>query len=396
MPPKKKEDKEEVSPLYLGRFGTSLKIGIVGVPNVGKSTFFNVLCKQSIPAENFPFCTINPNESRVEVPDERFDWLCDHFGPPSKIPAFLSVVDIAGLVRGASEGEGLGNAFLSHISGCDAIFSMMRVFEDSDVTHVDGDVDPLRDTDTIFHELRLKDIEYLNTAIDKVAKIVAKMGDKDKAAKTELETLEKAREGLREGKCVRKCKWGNREIEALNKHLLLTSKPVIYLINMGEKEYIKKKSKWLLKIKQYLDVNDPGAAMIPFSGSLEQKLQDDPDNAKSYLEENKTTSNLEKIIVTGFKALGLMYFFTVGTDEVRAWTIPKHTKAPAAAGKIHGDMERGFIKAEVYKYDDLKELLTEAAVKAAGKYKLEGKNYEVLDGDIINIKFNVTDVKAKK
>jgi len=395
MPPKKKEEKEEQSPLYLGRFGTSLKIGIVGVPNVGKSTFFNCLCKQSIPAENFPFCTIDPNESRVAVPDARFDWLCDHFKPPSKIPAYLSVVDIAGLVRGASEGEGLGNAFLSHIGGCDAIFSMMRVFDDPDVTHVDGDVDPLRDTDTIFAELRLKDIEYLTNNIEKVGKVVARMGDKDKAAKNEYETMLKARELLKDGKDVRKCTWTNKEIEALNKHLLLTSKPVIYLINMGEKEYIKKKGKWLIKIKQYLDENDPGATMIPFSGALEQRLLDDPDNAKTFLEENKTQSNLSKIIVNGFKALGLQYFFTVGADEVRAWTIQKHTKAPQAAGKIHSDMERGFIKAEVYKYDDIVEHKSEAAVKAAGRYRMEGKNYEVQDGDILMIKFNVTDTKKK-
>lgn len=396
MPPKKKDVKEEQSPLYLGRFGTSLKIGIVGVPNVGKSTFFNVLCKQSIPADNFPFCTIDPNESRVEVPDARFDWLCEHFKPPSKVPAFLHVVDIAGLVRGASEGEGLGNAFLSHIGGCDAIFSMMRIFEDPDVTHVDGDVDPIRDTETIFQELRLKDLEYLNNNIEKVQKIVTRMGDKDKAAIAELEAMKKAIEYLEDGKDIRKCSWINKEIDALNKHLLLTSKPVIYLVNMGEKDYIRKKNKWLVKIKQYLDEKDPGAAMIPFSGALEQQLLDDPDNAKTYLEENKTQSCLSKIIVTGFKALGLQYFFTVGTDEVRAWTIQTHTKAPQAAGTIHTDMERGFIKAEVYKYEDLVELKTEAGVKAGGKYRMEGKNYEVLDGDILQIKFNVTDPGKKK
>jgi len=396
MPPKKKLVEEETSPLYLGRFGTSLKIGIVGVPNVGKSTFFNVLTKQSIPAENFPFCTIDPNEARVAVPDERFNYLCDKFGPPSKIPAYLNVVDIAGLVKGASEGAGLGNAFLSHIAGCDAIFSMMRVFDDADVIHVDGEVDPLRDTETIFSELRLKDLEYVNKQIEKTGKVVARLGDKDKVAKCEHETLLKVKEHLENGKDVRKCAWNNKEIEALNNHLLLTSKPVIYLINMSEKDYIKKKNKWLAKIKAYIDAEDPGATMIPFSGTMEMRLLDEPEEAKTFLEERKTTSALDKIIVTGFKSLGLQYFFTVGEDEVRAWTIQRHTKAPQAAGKIHGDMERGFIKAEVMKYDDFKEHGTEALVKAAGKYRLEGKNYEFCDGDIINIKFNVTDVKKDK
>lgn len=398
MPPKKKEE-EKPTPL-MGRFGTSLKCGIVGLPNVGKSTFFNVLTKSAAAAENFPFCTIDPNENRVAVPDERWDFLCEFHKPASKVPAFLHVTDIAGLVQGAHEGQGLGNAFLSHIWACDAIFHMIRAFEGEDVTHVEGDVNPVRDLEIISEELRKKDEEYLKDKVNNMEKTVIRGGDKKRVG--EYESLKKICHTVSEDKKhVRFVTWDAKEIEVLNKHLLLTSKPVIYLVNLSEKDYIRKKNKWLAKIKEWVDANDSGAVIIPFSGALESKLLDmEQEEAEKYLKEAGTQSALAKIITTGFKALQLQYFFTAGKDEVKAWTILKGTKAPQAAGKIHTDFEKGFIMAEVMKFEDFKEHGSEAAAKAAGKYKQEGKNYVVNDGDIIFFKFNagagLTDKKKVK
>ncbi|KAJ8019879.1 Obg-like ATPase 1 [Holothuria leucospilota] len=386
MPPKKKT--EETKPILFGRLGTSLRIGIVGLPNVGKSTFFNVLTKSQAAAENFPFCTIAPNESRVPVPDARFDFLCDHFKPVSKVPAFLNVTDIAGLVQGAHEGAGLGNAFLSHIKACDAIFHLMRAFTDDDVTHVEGEVDPVRDLQIIFDELRLKDMDYLEKQINDMEKKVIRGGDKK--AKPEYDFLQRIHKYLEdEKKPLRHQEYNAVEIEILNKHLLITAKPIIYLINLSEKDYIRKKNKWLPKIKEWIDANDKGAMIIPFSASLELKLFEmEEEEKEKYLADCSTTSNLDKIITSGFKALHLEYFFTTGEDEVKAWTIQKGTKAPQAAGRIHTDFEKGFIMAEVMKFDDFKELENEAAVKAAGKYRQQGRNYTVEDGDIIFFKFN--------
>ncbi|XP_011307687.1 obg-like ATPase 1 [Fopius arisanus] len=386
MPPKKVEEPER-KPL-IGRVGTNLKVGIVGIPNVGKSTFFNVLTKSQAAAENFPFCTIDPNESRVPVPDTRFDYLCEYFKPASKVPAFLNVVDIAGLVKGAAEGQGLGNAFLSHISACDAIFHLCRAFEDDDVTHIEGEVNPVRDLEIISEELRLKDIELLNIHVEKLEKLVVR--GNDKKLKPEYETLLKVKHVLVDDKNhIRFQDWSANDIEVLNKCLFLTSKPVIYLVNLSEKDYIRKKNKWLIKIKEWVDKNDPGASLIPFSGVFENRVID-MDNAEKakYFEESKVTSALEKIIIQGYKALQLQYFFTAGVDEVKAWTIQKGCKAPQAAGRIHTDFERGFIMAEVMKFEDFKNEGSEAAVKAAGKYRQQGRNYVVEDGDIIFFKFN--------
>ncbi|XP_068236246.1 obg-like ATPase 1 isoform X2 [Palaemon carinicauda] len=393
MPPKKPQAPEP-RPL-IGRVGTNLKVGIVGLPNVGKSTFFNVLTKSQAQAENFPFCTIDPNENKVPVPDERFDYLCEFHKPASKVPAFLNVTDIAGLVKGASEGQGLGNAFLSHIKACDALFHMTRAFEDDDVTHVEGDVNPVRDLEIILDELRLKDIEYINNVYDKLFKLVERGGDKK--LKPEYDTVCKVKSLLEEEKKqVRFCDWDVKEIEVLNRHLLITSKPMIYLVNLSEKDYIRKKNKWLMKIKEWIDTNDPGAILIPFSGVLESSLIDlDPEAKKEFLKEKGVNSALDKIILQGYNALQLMYFFTAGPDEVKAWTIQKGTKAPGAAGKIHTDFEKGFIMAEVMKFDDFKELGSEAAVKADGKYHQRGRNYVVEDGDIIFFRFNTGGLKKK-
>ncbi|KAG8037515.1 hypothetical protein G9C98_005725 [Cotesia typhae] len=391
MPPKKVEEPER-KPL-IGRVGTNLKIGIVGIPNVGKSTFFNVLTKSQAAAENFPFCTIDPNENkyqlrvkdfffllfyffltfyiylarRVPVPDARFDYLCEYYKPVSKVPAFLNVVDIAGLVKGAAEGQGLGNAFLSHINACDAIYHLCRAFEDDDVTHIEGEVNPVRDLEIICEELRLKDIEMLNGHLEKLEKLVVR--GNDKKLKPEYDTLLKVKTILVEEKQqVRFADWSVNDIDVLNKYLFLTSKPVIYLVNLSEKDYIRKKNK---------------------CGVFENKVidMDDAERAK-YFEESKVTSALEKIIVQGYKALQLQYFFTAGHDEVKAWSIQKGTKAPQAAGRIHTDFEKGFIMAEVMKFEDFKNEGSEAAVKAAGKYRQQGRHYVVDDGDIILFKFN--------
>ncbi|CAD5121475.1 unnamed protein product [Dimorphilus gyrociliatus] len=387
MPPKKKQEEEK--PVLIGRVGTNLKIGIVGLPNVGKSTFFNVLTKSQVQAENYPFCTIDPSESRVPVPDVRYDHLVESFKPASKVPAFLNVVDIAGLVKGASEGQGLGNAFLSNIKGCDALFSMSRVFEDEEVTHVEGDVNPVRDLDIIMEELRLKDEEYIKKRVDSLGRVAIRGADKSK--KAEFDFFAKVEKLVCvEKRPIRFGSWDAKEVEFLNQHLFITAKPIIYLINMSIKDYVRKKNKWLPKIKEWIDSHDPGAMIIPVSAAMELELMDlDEEGKKKYLEEKGgVTSQLEKIIVQGYKALQLMYFFTAGEDEVKAWTIQKNTKAPQAAGKIHTDFEKGFIMAEVMKFDDFKEYKTEVGVKAAGKYKQKGRDYIVEDGDIIFFKFN--------
>nr|VZI43137.1 unnamed protein product [Spirometra erinaceieuropaei] len=353
---KKKGDVPPKSVL-LGRVGTNLKCGIIGLPNVGKSTFFNVLTKSTVAAANFPFCTIDPNESRVTVPDPRFDWLCEHHKPASEVPAYLNIVDIAGLVKGAHDGEGLGNAFLSHIKSVDALIHVLRVFSDPDVSHVEGDVDPVRDLAIIEEELRLKDGEYITTQWEKLEKAVVRGGDKKQ--KPDFDCITKAKELLCEHKTgIRFGDWSPTEIEILNHHLFLTAKPVIYLVNMSEKDYFRKKNKWLAPIKKWVDDHDPGATIIPFSADFELRFVDmSPEEKEAFHKDMPdVTSALPKIIQTGYKTLQLIYFFTAGEDEVRAWTIQN-----------------------------------------AGKYRQKGRDYVVQDGDIIFFKFNAgAGLQAKK
>ncbi|XP_020587395.1 obg-like ATPase 1 [Phalaenopsis equestris] len=388
MPPKAAAKSKDATAerLILGRFSSHLKIGIVGLPNVGKSTLFNTLTKLSIPAENFPFCTIEPNEARINVPDERFDWLCQLYKPKSEVAAFLEIHDIAGLVRGAHQGQGLGNNFLSHIRAVDGIFHVLRAFEDPDIIHVDDSVDPVRDLEVITEELRLKDIEFMERRIDDLEKSMKRSNDKQ--LKIELECCQKVKAWLHDGKDVRLGDWKAADIEILNTFQLLSAKPVVYLVNMNEKDYQRKKNKFLPKIHAWVQEHG-GEPIIPFSCVLEKNLSDmPPDEAAKYCEENKLQSAIPKIIKTGFSAINLIYFFTAGSDEVKCWQIRRQTKAPQAAGVIHTDFERGFICAEVMKFEDLKEVGSEAGVKAAGKYRQEGKTYVVQDGDIIFFKFN--------
>jgi len=389
---KKKGEVEQKK--WLGRPGNHLKMGIVGLPNVGKSSLFTVLTSLSVPAENFPFCTIEPSTSRCEVPDERYKLLVEHFKPASQIPAYLTITDIAGLVRGAHEGQGLGNAFLSHIKGVDGIYHVTRVFEDTEISHVDETIDPVRDLDTISQELRLKDVEVLEKAVESMEKVAERV---DKTKKYELEVLKKLLDTVKLGKDVRTQEWTAKEIEIINPLQLLTAKTVVYVINMSERDFLRKKNKWLAKIKQWVDENDPGAAVIPCSVVFEQQLVHmSPEEREAYCKEKKTQSMLPKIITTGYHKLHLIHFFTTGSDEVRCWTIREGTLCPQAAGTIHTDFEKGFICAEVTSYDDFKEHGGEQAAKAAGKCRQQGRNYEVKDGDILLVKAGQVNKGKKK
>ncbi|EGC43048.1 GTP-binding protein [Histoplasma capsulatum var. duboisii H88] len=385
----KKAVKEEKIPL--GRPGNNLKSGIVGLANVGKSTLFQAITRCSLgnPA-NFPFATIDPEEARVVVPDARYDWLCEHYKPKSRVPANLTVYDIAGLTRGASTGAGLGNAFLSHIRAVDAIFQVVRCFDDAEIIHVEGDVDPVRDLNIISEELRIKDIEFVEKALEALSKQTRRGGQslEMKKLKEEEATVGRILEWLKEGKDIRKGDWNPKEVEVINPLFLLTAKPVVYLVNLSERDYIRQKNKYLPKVAEWIKTNSPGDPIIPVSVSFEDRLTRLEDDVAAEEECKKlgTKSALPKIILTMRQSLQLGSFFTTGADEVRQWTIRKGTKAPQAAGVIHTDFEKTFIQCVVFNYDVLREYGDEAAVKAAGKVLTKGKDYVVEDGDIILIK----------
>ncbi|KAM5440743.1 Obg-like ATPase [Microsporum canis] len=388
MAPKKPIKREKV---LLGRPGNSLKSGIVGLANVGKSTLFQAITKSTLgnPA-NFPFATIDPEQARVIVPDERYDWLCKHYKPKSEVPANLTVYDIAGLTRGASTGAGLGNAFLSHIRAVDAIFQVVRCFDDAEIVHVEGDVDPVRDLNIISEELRIKDIEFVEKALEALSKQTRRGGQslEMKKLKEEEEIVAKVLAFLKDGNDIRKGDWGPKEVDVINPLFLLTAKPVVYLVNLSEKDYIRQKNKYIPKVAEWIKTNSPGDPIIPLSVSFEERLTQFGDDAAAAAECEKlgTKSALPKIIVTMRQSLNLGSFFTTGADEVRQWTIRKGTKAPQAAGVIHTDFEKTFIQCLVFNFDVLKECGDEAAVRAAGKILTKGKDYVIEDGDIVLIK----------
>jgi obg-like ATPase 1 len=393
MPPKKKAEVEKK--VLLGRLSTHLRMGLVGLPNVGKSTTFNVLSNLSVPAENYPFCTKDPHLAKINIPDPRFDRLVELYKPKSRVPTTLSITDIAGLVRGASTGEGLGNEFLANISAVDGIYHVVRAFDDEEIIHEEGDVDPIRDMDIILTELIAKDLQHLDKKADELEKAIKRKSEK--SSRDELDLLVRVKALLDSGKFVKDGEWSFKDIDWINNHSFLTAKPVVYLVNLSAEDYKKKKNKYLPKIAKWVSEHG-GGPIIPFSADHEKAVVDyglDAEVREKACEELGGPSCISKIIKIGYTSLNLIHFFTAGEDEVRAWTIRAGSKAPQAAGTIHTDFERGFICAEIMKYADLVEYGTEQDVKAEGKYRQQGKEYEVEDGDIIYFKFNVTASKKK-
>ena len=365
-----------------------MKLGIVGLPNVGKSTLFNSLTKAGAESANYPFCTIDPNVGVVTVPDERLNLLGDFYKSKKVTPAVIEFVDIAGLVKGASKGEGLGNQFLANIREVDAIVHVVRCFEDSNVVHVDGSVDPLRDIETINLELVFSDLEILERRIAKVTK-TARM---DKEAAKELTFLEKVKAHLEEGQLAITLETENEDEDAwLATYNLLTAKPVIYAANVAEDDIADDgaNNQYVQAVREYAAKQNSEVFVI--CAQIEEEISElDEDERKMFLEDlGLTESGLEKLVRASYHLLGLMSFLTAGEDETRAWTIKIGTKAPQAAGKIHTDFERGFIKAEVVNYQDLLDCGSYAGAREKGLVRMEGKEYVVQDGDVILFRFNV-------
>lgn len=365
-----------------------MKLGVVGLPNVGKSTLFNALTQAGAQSANYPFCTIEPNVGIVSVPDARLDYLAKIHNPKKFTPATIEFVDIAGLVKGASRGEGLGNKFLSHIRECDAIVEVVRCFEDSNITHVDGSIDPVRDVETINFELIFADIETINKRRLKSEKLI-KTGDKKYAF--EVAVMDKLLEALESGKPANTVELSEEESAVVKDLFLLTSKPMIYVGNIAEDEIGKEDSLPLVKkLSDY--AKSTGSEMLTISARVEEELSGlEEEEKQMFMEElGIEKSGLDRLIKKSYDLLGLISFLTAGPDECRAWTITKGTKAPQAAGKIHSDFERGFIKAEVIAFDALKELDGDMVkAKEKGLIRQEGKDYVVEDGDVIYFKFNV-------
>lgn len=364
-----------------------MKCGIVGLPNVGKSTLFNCLSNARAQAANFPFCTIEPNVGTINVPDKRLDKLAALVKPQRVVPATIEIVDIAGLVKGASKGEGLGNQFLSHIRETHAIIHVLRCFEDGNVVHVDGSIDPIRDKEVIDTELQLKDLETVEKKLAMLSKRAIAGGDKE--ARKAVDLYETIRKYLLQGKNVRGMTFSEEEQPIVKELQLLTAKPVLYVCNVTE-EHVVSGNEWTEKVKKIAD--EEQAEMLIIGAKIEAEINEleTYEERQMFLREiGLQEPGVNKLIRAAYRLLNFQTFFTAGEKEVRAWTIPKNCKAPQAAGVIHSDFEKGFIRAEVISYDDFVQYGSEAAAREAGKLRIEGKDYVVQDGDIMHFRFNV-------